>query len=132
MNRHIVKGAALAVLLGVASVHPVQAQVSAYQCNFLRDGAYVPGLRVIIDGRVFEVVLGERGLQSSNLYRADKVEAYARRAFWLGNREISVTLRCGLAPDEEQRLQPVQPPNPPRDQPEQEPETEEETEEQEA
>ena len=128
MNRHIVRGAALAVLLGVASLQPVQAQVSAYQCSFLRNGVYVPGLRVIIDGRLFEVVLGERGLQSSNLYRADKVEAYTRRAFWLGNREIEVTLRCGLQTDEDQRLQPVQPPNPPTDQPE--PETEEETEEQ--
>ena len=104
MNRHIVKCAALAVLMGVASMQPVQAQVSAYQCNFLRNGAYVPGLRVVIDGRVFEVVIGERGLRSSNLYRADKVESYARRAFWLGNRQISVTLGCGQPPDEEFRV----------------------------
>ena len=103
MNRHNVRGAALAVLLSVASLQPVQAQVSAYQCNFLRNGTYVPGLRVIIDGRVFEVVIGQRGLRSSNLYRADKVEAYTRRAFWLGNRQISVTLGCGLPPDEEIR-----------------------------
>ena len=108
MRKILVAGALALAVGGLAHAPAAEAQVSATQCNFKRGNGWVPGLRVVIDGRQFVVLIGERGLSSGNLYNTARIEAYVRRVFFLRNREIDVFLNCGAVPDDNEspRLSP--------------------------
>ena len=102
MKHKILIGLFAAAAMSFAVVPPALAQVTAAQCNFAQGGgSFVPGLRVEIDGREFQFVIGERGLTTSDLYSKDRIEAFVRRSFFLGQRPIMAVLACGAPRNEE-------------------------------